>query len=115
MSIRTEELANRLEQGVKQLVAYAESLTPYEWEMDDPQEERPVGVVVHHVANMYPIEIEVAQNIAKGQTITGVTWGVVAEINAKHAIEHAHPDRSETLQLLRQNSATAAAMIRSLS
>ena len=115
MSKRTEELADRLEQGVAQMMAFVENLTPYEWEMYVPQEERSVGVVVHHVANMYPIEIELAQQIGSGQMVTGVTWGLVAEINAKHAVEHASPDRMETLQLLRKNSAAAASMIRSLS
>lgn len=114
MSKRTEELASRLEQGVMQLTAFAESLTPYEWDMHVSQEDRSVGIVVHHVANMYPVEIELAQVIASGQPISGVTWGLVAEINANHAVEHAHPDRKETLRLLQQNSAAAALAIRNL-
>lgn len=114
MSKRTEELATRLEQGVAQLVIYAESLDPHEWAAPIAQEGRSVGVLVHHVATMYPVEMAVAQTIANGQAVTGVTWELVGELNANHAIEHAHPNRLTTLALLRRNSAAAAAAIRAL-
>jgi hypothetical protein len=114
MSKRAEELATRLEQGAIQLSNYAESLTPQQWAMTIAQEDRTVGILVHHVANMYPLEIQLAQTIASGQAVTGVTWDVVAEVNAKHADEHAQPDRRDTLALLRQNSASAAKAIRAM-
>jgi hypothetical protein len=114
MSKRTEALATRLEQGAAQLSTYAESLNLRQWAAPVAGEGRSVGSLVHHVANMYPIEIDVAQTIAKGQAVAGVTWDVVAEINAKHALEHAQPDGTETLALLRRNSAAAATAIRAL-
>src|SRR4051812_37705461 len=114
MSKRIEELASRLEQGAAQLVAYAASLTAQEWAMTIAQEGRSVGVLVHHVATMYPVETSVAQVIAKGQAVTGLTWEMVADMNATHAIEHAAPDRSATLALVRHNSAAAAAAIREM-
>jgi hypothetical protein len=114
MSKRAETLATRLEQGATQLATYAESLTPQQWAAPVAQEGRSVGVLVHHVANMYPVEIGVAQTIANGQAVAGVTWELVAEINAKHAAEHAQPDRTATLTLLHQNSAAAASAIRAL-
>lgn len=114
MKKRTEELATRLEQGAAQLAAYAESLTPQQWAMVVPQEERSIGILIHHVANMYPVEMELAQTIASGQPVAGVTWELVADINAKHAAENAEPDCAATLALLRQNSAAAASAIRAL-
>ncbi len=114
MSKRTEELASRLEQGVAQLVTYAESLNAQEWAMSIAQEGRSVGVLVHHVATMFPVEMHLAQAIAKGQAVAGLTWDMVAEMNATHAIEHAEPDRTATLTLLRRNSATAANAIRAM-
>jgi hypothetical protein len=114
MSKRAEALATRLEQGAAQLSTYAESLTPRQWAAPVAEEGRSVGILVHHVANMYPLEVEVAKTIASGQAVAGVTWGVVDEINAKHALEHAQPDRMETLALLRRNSAIAATAIRAL-
>ena len=32
-----------------------------------PQDGRTVGVIVHHVASVYPIEIQLAQTLAQGK------------------------------------------------
>ncbi|MCX6047953.1 MAG: DinB family protein [Chloroflexi bacterium] len=114
MNQRAEALATRLEQGVDQLVAHVESMTPQQWAAPIAQDGRSIGIVVHHVATMYPLEMALAQTIANGQAIAGVTWDLVAEINAKHAGEHAEPDRMTTLALLRQNSTAAATAIRAI-
>ena len=114
MNKRAEVLATRLEQGAVALATYAEQLTPQQWAAPVNGEGRSVGILVHHVANMYPLEMQLAETIASGQAIAGVTWDAVADINAKHAHEHAEPDRSETLAMLRQNSMAAAAVTRTL-
>lgn len=114
MNTRAETLATRLEQGVAQLAAYAESLTAQQWASPIPQDGRSIGILVHHVATMYPLEMDLANNIANGQAVAGVTWDLVADINAKHAHEHAEPARTATLTLLRQNSAAAATAIRAI-
>ena len=80
-----------------------------------PKDGRKVGVVVHHVASMYPLEIELAEKLAAGQPVAGVTWDDVASVNAAHAAEHDGVTRNAALDLLRRNSAAAAAAIRGLS
>ena len=80
-----------------------------------PRDGRTVGVIVHHVATMYPIEIELAQAVGAGNAVTGVTWQAVHDINANHAREHAGTTREEAIALLRRNSALAAKAIRALS
>jgi hypothetical protein len=112
MSKRSYELARRLELGALALDAFASSLSEFEWQSRVPGDGRKIGVVVHHVASMYPIEIQLAQTLAKGQPIEGVTGDVVNKINAAHAKEHDRVTKEETLALLRQNSAAAAAAIR---
>lgn len=114
MNKRAQALATRLEQGAMELANYAERLTPQQWAAPVKGEGRSVGILVHHVANMYPLEMQLAQTIAGGQAIAGVSWDAVADINAKHAHEHAEPNRGETLQMLRQNSAAAAVTTRTL-
>lgn len=115
MNTRAQALANRLEEGATLLAKYAESLTPRQWAATvNSGDGRSVGIVIHHVATMYPLEMELAQTIANGQAIAGVTWDLVAEINAKHAHEHATPERAATLALLRQNSTAAAAALRTI-
>ena len=113
-SARAEALARRLEQGIDAMIAFASTLTERQWNTPIPKDGRPVGVVVHHVASVFPIEIELAQQLAKGQAITGVTWDDVHAMNAKHAQENAAVTRQEAIDLLRRNSASAAAAIRAL-
>lgn len=115
MNMRAEALAKRLEEGAGMLATYAESMTPQQWSAPVDQDGRTVGIVIHHVATMYPLEMELAKTIANQQAIAGVTWDVVADINAKHAHEHNTPDRMETVALLRKNSSSAANMARTLS
>ena len=115
MTARTEALAARLEAGAQSLAELAGGLTQEQWQTRLPHDGRKVGVVVHHVASMYPIEIDLARTLARGEPVTGVTWDVVHGINADHARKHDGVTKEEALDLLRRNSAEAAAAIRALS
>jgi hypothetical protein len=114
VSRRAGALADRLEQGARALAAVASALTDDDWQTRIPGDGRKVGVVVHHVATMYPLEIQLAQTLAAGQPVTGVTWDLVHHMNAHHAAEHDGVTREAALDLLRGNSAAAAAAIRAL-
>jgi hypothetical protein len=114
MKTRVNALAERLEQGARALADFAGSLTEEEWQIPVPHDGRKIGVMVHHVGNMYPIEIDVAQKAARGEPIVGVTWDVVADINAKHAREFDGVTKAEAIAFLERNSAAAAAAIRAL-
>jgi hypothetical protein len=110
---RAELLADRIEEGAAGLAAFVEGLSEAEWlEPVSGTDRRSVGVIVHHVASMYPIEIDVARAIASGKPVTDVTWVVVAELNTKHAREHAEVTKAAALELLRQNSHEAANAVR---
>ncbi|HEV7366233.1 MAG TPA: DinB family protein [Gemmatimonadales bacterium] len=115
MSQRTDALADRLEEGARALAAFAGRLTEAEWYTRVPKDGRKVGVVVHHVATMYPLEIQLAQVLAEGKPVAGVTWDAVHEINAQHAREYDAVTKEAALELLRRNSTAAAAAIRALS
>jgi hypothetical protein len=111
---RANALAERLEQGARALEVLASGLNSTEWQVPIPHDGRRVGVVVHHVASMYPLEINLALALASGKAIEGVTWDDVHAINAKHAAENAGVTKEEAIALLRRNSADAAAAIRAL-
>src|SRR5262245_28338941 len=113
-SQRANALAERLEQGARALAAFATSLTDAEWTTRVPHDGRTIGVTVHHVASIYPLEIELAQAIAAGKPVAGVTWDDVHALNAKHAQDNAAITKDTALDLLRTNSAAAAAAIRAL-
>jgi hypothetical protein len=96
------------------LIGFASTLTETEWQTRVPKDGRKVGVVVHHVATMYPLEIQLAQALAAGKPVTGVTWDVIHDLNARHAREHDAVTKEAALDLLRRNSTAAAAAVRAL-
>ena len=112
---RATALADRLEQGARALADLAGGLTDAQWQQRLSGDGRKVGVVVHHVASMYPLEMQLAQQLAAGQPIAGVTWDDVHGINAKHAREQDAVTKAEAIDLLRRNSAAAADAIRAFS
>jgi hypothetical protein len=115
MTDRATALAQRLEDGARALAALASTLSDAEWlRAFGTTDKRTIGVIVHHVASIYPLEIQLAQLLAAGQPVTGVTWDVVAEVNANHAKENAGATKEAALELLARNSAQAAAAIRAL-
>lgn len=113
MGKRSNVLAERLEKGAHALETLAGSLTAAEWQAR-VKDGRKVGVVVHHVANMYPLEIQLAQGLSMGKPIAGVSWDDVHGMNAAHAKEFDGVTKEAALELLRKNSAAAAAAIRML-
>ena len=114
-SRRAAALASRLEQGAWALAEFARGLDLAEWQLRTPRDGRKVGVIVHHVASMYPIEMELAGKLVAGDPIAGVTWDDVDAINAEHAAKFDAATQAATIDLLLANSAAAAAAIRVLS
>ena len=114
MNQRAQALADRIEQGADALAAFVRTINDAEWQIPVPKDGRPVGVIVHHVASVYPIEIELAQKLAAGKPIAGVTWDAIHQMNAEHAREHAAVKKAEALDLLQRNSRAAAAAVRTI-
>ena len=115
MSSRSEALAARIEAGASALATFAEPLSEKEWRTAVPRDGRPIGVIVHHVASVYPIEIDLARTVASGKPVSGVTWDFVAELNAKHATGNVNVTKGEAIALLRGNSRQAADAVRAFS
>ena len=115
MSARvSDQLADRIEEGATLLANLARDLSDAQWSTIVPADGRTVGVIIHHVASMYPIEMSVVQKGVEGIPITDVTWDVVAQINAAHARDHATVSKSDALDLLARNSREAARGVRRL-
>jgi len=112
MSKRSNALAERIEQGAEALATFAEGLSDAEWQTVIPNDQRMVSVLVHHVASVYSLEIDLARQMASGKPIDGVTWDAIAQMNAQHAQEHPTVNQQETIQMLRDNSKSAADRVR---
>ncbi len=115
MSIMANQLADRIQEGAATLANFARDLNEAQWRVIVPRDGRTVGVLVHHVASMYPIEMSVVQQAVEGTPITDVTWEAVATINANHAREFANVSKTDALALLSRNSLDAARAVRRLS
>jgi SAM-dependent methyltransferase len=114
-SRRAALLADRIEEGAARLADFASRLTESEWTtpvIEGGKSGRSAGVVVHHVATVYPIEVDLAGAIAAGKAVTQVTWDAVGQLNANHAADKANVSKAETLALLRKNSQDAADAVR---
>ena len=95
------------------MATFAGGLSEAEWRTRVSEtDHRSIGLIVHHVATVYPIEVDLARAIANGRAVTDVTWEVVAQLNANHAREHAGVTKAAALELLRRNSHEAAAAVR---
>src|SRR5262245_60869174 len=106
---RAQALADRIEEGAAGLAAFAEGLSETEWRTPvSATDRRTVGIVVHHVASVYPVEIDVARAVASGKAVTEVTWEAVAGMNSQHAQDHGEVTKDAALDLLRRNSRAAA-------
>ncbi len=114
-SARAEALADRVEQGARELIAAVEAMSDENWGQDCPGEQRSVGTLVHHVGTAYLAERDLVSALAQGEDLSGLTWEMVDKGNAQHAGEHAHCTKEEALNLVRRNSASAAEVVRGLS
>ncbi len=113
VSRRAQLLAERIELGADALASLVAGLSEPEWNTPvSATDRRSIGVVVHHVASVYPLEIELAKSIATGSGVADVGWDMVASLNARHAQEHAGVAKDAVLELLRRNSREAADDVR---
>jgi hypothetical protein len=109
---RSEALATRVEAGASALAAFANTLSEAEWQTCLLKDRRKIGVVVHHVASMYPVEIHLARLLASGQPIAGLSWDAVHTMNSDHAKGNDGITKSAALALLANNSTAAATAVR---
>jgi hypothetical protein len=112
MAERSAALAQQFEQAVAEFASLVEGLTDEQWRRRCPDEERPVGVVARHVAKGIPFEMDVFRVIADGRQPATTTRAALGEMNAADADAWADCDRTETLALLRDYAASAAAEVR---
>lgn len=112
MGARADALADRIELGAHTFASFAEGLSDAEWRTAVAPDGRQAGVIVHHVASMYPIEVDLARTVASGKAVAGLTWADVAKLNAGHAHDHAAVAKQETVELLRRNARAAADAVR---
>ena len=120
---RADELAAELESAYFAFADYLEGLSPDQWRLaaaNHPEissgedEQRPVGVVAHHVGDSIPMFAERAFVLARGEPMEPLAAGEMDAANARHAAVNPSPDQAATLELIRDNAARTAELIRGL-
>ena len=115
MGARAEQLAKKFDESCHEFTKVIAGLSDADWKKVTAAEKWPIGCVAHHVAGGHARISGFLHMVAKGQPLPKLTRDIVNENNARHAVEHANPDKAETLELFRTNGAKASAIVRGLS
>jgi DinB superfamily len=116
-----EEYARRFEQEQQRLIDLIEPLTEAEWSkvganypqrMNDEDEQRPVGVIAHHVAVSCEAILDRIVAAADGRPPAPVSDFRAS--NADHARDNAGVTKEEVLELLRRQTSHVTARLREL-
>lgn len=114
MAPQADILARRVEQGALNFIATVEGFSPEQWKTLCSNEQRTVGVLVHHVGTMYPLEANVVSTLAADENMPGLDWDAVDGMNAEHAAANVDADKETTIDLVRTNVVIAAEAVRNL-
>ena len=115
MGAKGEALAKQFEAKVQEATAVLERLSDTDWKKTTASEKWTVGVTAHHLASVLEPIAGMITAIASGQARGNFTIGMLDEMNAQHAKEHASCTRAETISLLKKGAGAAAAVARGLS
>jgi hypothetical protein len=115
MGAKSEVLAKQFEAKAQAAAAEVEKLSDADWKKVTEAEKWTVGVTAHHLAGAFEPVAGIVTSIVSGQSMGNFTTGMLDEMNAQHAREHANCTKAETVALLKKGAATAATVVRDLS
>ena len=108
------QLLAQVEEATAATTAVIEKCSEVDWETAVPEEERTVGVVLHHIAFAIPLVVEWACNLAKGEGTPAISLEEIHAFNHQHAEAQANVDAATTLALLQSNSQSTQAQLSQL-
>ncbi len=109
------QLLAQMEEATAVVTAVIEGCSEEGWETAVPEEDRTVGVVLHHIAYAYPFVVDWACKLAQGEGTPAVSYDDIHALNHQHAEAQADVDPAATLALLKNNAQAAQAQIGQLS
>jgi hypothetical protein len=113
---RVEELAGRFVAAADEVRAIVERCSHAQWHGPCGADERPVGVVAHHVAEVNAGFAGMVARFVAGETYTPqASMAEIHEENAQEAQQHAAVTKAEVLGLLHTSTGAVARELRSLS
>jgi hypothetical protein len=101
MGARSEALAKQIEAKVQEAVAMLEKLRAADWKKVTEAGHWTVGVTSHQLPSALDPVADIVSTMVSGESPGHLTQAMLDELNARHAQEHAHCIRVETIALLR--------------
>jgi hypothetical protein len=115
MTQRSETLATAFEQAAGRLLTVADGLSDAAWDLAPAGEARTAGQIAYHMAEVCHNVSGFIQLAVAGQPLPELTMEIIHGANAEQAARYGGVGRAGAVELLRQNSATTAALLRTLS
>ena len=115
MTTRAEDLATKVEQSFKDLLAAVETTTLEQWVAPCSDGEWTQGFAAFHVASNIERITQTVKSVADGQPFPMITMQEIDAGNAEQAKEHANCTKAETIDLIKNSAPAAATTVRSLS
>jgi hypothetical protein len=113
--LTVEQLLAQVEEATAATMAVIEKCSEGEWGTAVAEEDRTVGVVLHHIAYAFPFVVEWACKLAQGEGTPAIRYDDIHAINHQHATAQANVDPAATLALLKTNAAAAKDLLGQLS
>lgn len=101
------QLLAQVEEATAATTAVIEKCSEEEWETAVANEERTVGLVLHHIAYAYPFVVDWACQLARGEGAPAITYDDVHALNHQHATAQANVAPAATMTLLQTNASAA--------
>jgi hypothetical protein len=114
MGARGETLAKQFEAKADEATAAISRLSDADWKKVTTAEKWSVGVVAHHIAVAHGAISGLIKTLADGKLGAAISMDALHAMNAKHAQDFAGCTKTETVALLTQNAASAAAILRGI-
>ena len=112
---RSRALAKQFEVKAEEAVATLQRLSDADWKKVTQAEKWPVGVTAHHLASVLDPISKMIETVVAGRPFESLRLDSIDEMNAKHARDYTDCTKTETIELLRNGVAVAAATVRRLS
>jgi hypothetical protein len=114
MGARSETLAREFEAKIRDAVSTLRELSHSDWQKVTEAERWPIGVTAHHYAGALEPISHMVKAVVAGQS-GSLTLDAIDQMNAQHAKDFADCSKAETIELLENGAAAAAAVVRGLS
>ncbi len=117
---RSQELNRQFAEANAELIVFIEACSPEDWRTIVPDEQRTVGVLLHHIAYCYErllalVQLKVEGQAPLGKALPPNTHELAVKMNADHAQAQANCSPTEVIDFTRTEGSIVSTYISGLS